>query len=592
MTDQQQPTKPSDGSRSRTGCITCRIRKKKCDEQRPECYTCWSRGLACYGFHVPAPTWFTGKTSWKDVRDSDEAKRIRTSADTRYKLSRRVGSKAGGDTNIATSANDPEKHGRNSSRSFRSLQLSIRPTSDDIRIVPPAVVMQAAANIWQLRPETVWWDSKLRDLTPNRTSSTIDETRLLMIFMDVIHPITHTFDRLDSGKDRSWMLERLVSRQALYYSALSVSACFETSLTQSPSINDIGMCSRVTRLQSRAIRELQAQLDEFVSMKMLPIEEFVWAGIQLLDVVSHLETLEIFSMLQGHWEIHHQAARKILNHIEICARTEHRTSASSMSAIEATLSSLPVRDLRRRSVEFSLCNFIWIDVLATSTFGAISYSPCAFDYVELLQSGIIKPQKIMGCQGWIMATITKIVRLEQWKVTHQEQLHAVDISVQLARQSKQLNDELQHGIDRLENEPECMYSKGLEEDIRLLSIIWGYAAQLLLQVTVSNMERDSANTSQTLVNTCLQKLEDLPTRLVMRTSWPYTIAGSMAVIEEQHTRFRRIVGRTLEEAQPPGISWKGLIVMEECWRLRRVRRGELVGWRDGMKSLGARVLLT
>ncbi|KAF2654747.1 hypothetical protein K491DRAFT_716868 [Lophiostoma macrostomum CBS 122681] len=586
MTNQQQPTRPSDGSRSRTGCITCRIRKKKCDEHRPECYTCWSRGLACYGFHVPAPTWFTSKTSWKDVRDCDEAKQIRTFADTRYKLSRRFGS------NVATSTNDPEKDGRNGPRSFRCLQLSIRPTSDDIRIIPPVAVMQAAANIWQLRPETVWWDSKLRDLTPNRSSSTIDETRLLMIFMDVIHPITHTFDRLDSGKDRSWMLERLVSRQALYCSALSVSACFETSLTQSPSINDIGICSRVRRLQGRAIRELQAQLDEFVSMKTLPIDEFVWAGIQLLDVVSHLETLEIFSMLQGHWEMHHQAARKILNHIEICARTEHQTPESSVSTIEATLSSLPVSDLRRRSLEFSLCNFIWIDVLATSTFGAFSYSPCAFEYLELLQSGLIKPQKIMGCQGWIMATITKIARLEQWKVTHQEQRHAVDISAQLARQRKQLNDELQAGIDRLESEPECMHARDLEEDIRLLSIIWGYAAQLLLQVTVSDMEEDSANTSQTLVNTCLQKLEHLPTRLVMRASWPYTIAGSLAASEEQHTRFRRIVGRTLEEAQPPGISWKGLMVMEECWRLRRVRGGKLIGWRDGMKSLGARVLLT
>jgi C6 transcription factor Pro1 len=599
MAEQHQQKKPSDGSRSRTGCITCRIRKKKCDEQRPGCYACWSRGLACYGFNVPAPIWYNSKASWKEVRDSVEAQRLRTFAENRYKLSRKVGSKIGSATTITLSTYISEKNDGENTLPYSSLQLPNRPTPNDVRMLPSVVLLEAGVNIWQLRPETVWWDSKIRDLTSDHSSSSHDETRLLMIYLDVIHPITHTFDRLDSSSDRSWMLERLVSKQALYCSTLSISACFETSLTQPPSINDIGICSKVRRLQSRAIFELQKQIDEFVMMKTTPVEDFVWAGIQLLDVVTQLETLEIFSMLQGYWEIHHQAARRILNHIEICAPTKHQNSGSNVSAIGSTLSSLRLCDTRRRSLEFSICNFIWVDVLATSTFGALSYISCAFDYLELLRLEIIKPEKLMGCQGWVMAIVLKISRLEQWKVMHQDQMPAVDIKAELVHQSKQLREELIHGIDKLENDQKHTNSTSLEEDIRLVSIIWAYGAQVLLQVTIIDveanqfdMESNQFNIDQTFVNICLQRLEYLPTRLVMRTSWPYTIAGSMALSEAQHVRFRRIVSKTLQEAQPPGISWKGLAVMEECWRLRRSQGQKNVGWREGMESLGARVILT
>jgi C6 transcription factor Pro1 len=53
----------------------------------------------------------------------------------------------------------------------------------------------------------------------------------------------------------------------------------------------------VRGLQSRAVRELQIEIDKFALMESTPVEDFVWAGVQLLDVVTHLETLEIFSML-------------------------------------------------------------------------------------------------------------------------------------------------------------------------------------------------------------------------------------------------------------------------------------------------------
>lgn len=42
--------------RSKKGCWTCRVRKKKCDERRPICGTCDSLTLYCHGYG-PKPEW-------------------------------------------------------------------------------------------------------------------------------------------------------------------------------------------------------------------------------------------------------------------------------------------------------------------------------------------------------------------------------------------------------------------------------------------------------------------------------------------------------------------------------------------------------
>ncbi|KAL2799381.1 hypothetical protein BJX66DRAFT_259619 [Aspergillus keveii] len=43
----------SRSSRSRNGCITCRIRRVKCDEERPHCQRCQSTGRKCDGYVPP-----------------------------------------------------------------------------------------------------------------------------------------------------------------------------------------------------------------------------------------------------------------------------------------------------------------------------------------------------------------------------------------------------------------------------------------------------------------------------------------------------------------------------------------------------------
>lgn len=55
--------------RSKHGCWTCRLRKKKCDENRPFCSACESLSIECYGFG-PKPDWMGNGEEEKAVAQS------------------------------------------------------------------------------------------------------------------------------------------------------------------------------------------------------------------------------------------------------------------------------------------------------------------------------------------------------------------------------------------------------------------------------------------------------------------------------------------------------------------------------------------
>ena len=55
--------------RSKQGCWTCRLRKKKCDEGNPYCSTCESLSITCYGFGHK-PDWMDNGEKERAVLDS------------------------------------------------------------------------------------------------------------------------------------------------------------------------------------------------------------------------------------------------------------------------------------------------------------------------------------------------------------------------------------------------------------------------------------------------------------------------------------------------------------------------------------------
>ncbi|RMZ88682.1 hypothetical protein DV736_g4101, partial [Chaetothyriales sp. CBS 134916] len=53
---QAKKRKRTFANRTKSGCMTCRRRKKKCDEGRPECYNCLRGGFTCEGYTTAKPS--------------------------------------------------------------------------------------------------------------------------------------------------------------------------------------------------------------------------------------------------------------------------------------------------------------------------------------------------------------------------------------------------------------------------------------------------------------------------------------------------------------------------------------------------------
>ncbi|WVF69939.1 hypothetical protein IAT40_004724 [Kwoniella sp. CBS 6097] len=65
--------------RGKTGCITCRLRKKRCDEAKPICATCTRLGIECMGYGAKRPKWLREKENAKkakqDIKDIVSSRR-------------------------------------------------------------------------------------------------------------------------------------------------------------------------------------------------------------------------------------------------------------------------------------------------------------------------------------------------------------------------------------------------------------------------------------------------------------------------------------------------------------------------------------
>ena len=487
--------------------------------------------------------------------DTEEARQIRSFAEVQYKARRRNGRDRPG-----RSAGEPaSRH-------------------------PPSEFALISAG--PLDPETMWWDSGLCTSLPSNRA-THEDARLLMIFLDVIHPIQFGFYDISTAMDRTWLINSLRCNEARYHAALNVSASFIGGFSDPQKTDCIGQDLEVSRRQALVLHGLQTSIRDFEAQASVA-KDMVRRGMRILEVVHQLLSLEIFSMMEGAWETHHRAAGALLGTLHNYRGPKPYGDVSPhLSPLEIALADSSSPDTLR-TLEFLVTCFVWIDVIANATFGSASNTSRHFDYIPLLRANALKTQNIMGCHSSIMAKIAEITYLADWKTS---QLLGKSLNAEeLATRATSLDTGLRDEIMKLEQVPMPNVTNS-GKDSRTVTLQYAYAAQVYLHIIVKGT--DIASPELMLrVSRSIEMLESLPGRLLIRVCWPFTITGCMAD-ETQHSKFGTIVGRAAEQKELIGMSWKGLIVMEECWRLRKVQP-ELQAdceWKRAMKSLGKRILL-
>lgn len=124
--------------------------------------------------------------------------------------------------------------------------------------------------------------------------------------------------------------------------------------------------------------------------------------------------------------------------------------------------------------------------------------------------------------------------------------------------------------------------------IRTITNAYAHAAKVYLNVLVSRPNHELPKIVESVSST-LAALAALPeSNLLRNVVWPFCIAGSMAR-GDQRQAFRDLASAADIHRDASGSSWRGLEVMDRCWRMRDGGRG--VDWLDAMDDLGYRVLL-
>ncbi|KAF7933920.1 uncharacterized protein EAE98_003629 [Botrytis deweyae] len=537
-------------ARSSTGCWTCRLRKKKCQEERPTCSTCDSLRISCHGYSEK-PTWMDGGSSEKA-----ESERIKRVIKENKKRKREIVS-----LTVAKSGPASTPITDNSMTDTESSDAPQKPSC-------VGCSLNLVINDYHGR-----------------------EANLLMHYLDIVFPLQFRFYRpLASEGGRGWLLSILLHTKPLYHAALSLSACHQSAMySGSGSKTSDNILEDLQKHHCLALVGLRQHIDR------LSLEIGLGRTKTKVEILACMICLISFEVLKGDsndWQTHLQAARTIF----IGLKDNFLQPLNNLNAVqEIGDSPNPDSDAlsldEELALEFFSTALIWFDGISSVTIGANSKYSDVYPSILRIDNGRIQLCKLMGGQNWVMIAIMDIALLAEWKVTR-EGLGDLSQS-QLARRAACIEDQIEHGIQENkarqtgDNSDPC----GIRaQESQHVTHIFACAAKVYLYVTQSGAYpripeiRDS-------VSAALKAFRDLPNgQWIGHLVWPFCIVSCMAD-EELEDEFRQIAALANKDRDIFCNFQNASSIMEECWRLRKCQPSSPCSWATAMSSLGVKTLL-
>ncbi|KAI8682421.1 Zn(2)-C6 fungal-type domain-containing protein [Fusarium sp. Ph1] len=470
------------GSRTKTGCWTCRLRRKKCDENKPACVNCTSRNLECYGYDQK-PAWMLGKESWQHVLNSDEARAIKSAAEKAYSRRRQK--------NLPTA---PWSAG--------VIVQDVKELGQPVRVCHPLHSSTVLDRTWSNCTQTL----RDCDYAPNYQH--------VQTFLDVIFPLQWGFFALCKQPDRRWLFDTIISSEPMYHASSGLCISFETGVKAGFTNGTCHVTPEVRKSRLLALQGLQPCIADLQQQK--PRNSALLKAIHAIAIILLLSSLEIYGETEGTWEVHLNAAGTVLDFVERQLATSDNVGAIGELLSKSTPS------FETRALGLFVATYVWTDILAEAAHGTSYSKPRAFDYLPLLQNGAIDMLSIMGCRNSVMIAIKEVSLLSISTLK--------DKPPEAAERAKALALDIRHLIQEAASAFTSSDS-GLEADSCWVTLLHAYAALVYLQtVTAHEALGDDLDMLQTVTN-CLELLEALPTHLLIRVCWPFTVAGSPQALQ-------------------------------------------------------------
>ncbi|KAF7556238.1 hypothetical protein G7046_g6351 [Stylonectria norvegica] len=573
----------------RTGetCWTCRLRRKRCNGNRPVCSSCATLQITCYN-GPERPQWMNGGAEQKAMTEKIK-EQIKTSAGFRREprattsspfvvsLQQDYDTQPGGET-FDTVTPDPP------------LDASQRHVAAEATVVvsqsrEPAVCIGSALDSTQKQVR----NSNLSDLS----MSDGWELDYAAIYFDFVFPFLFPFYHPPLvGTGRGWLLTFIRQSDAVFHSILSLSSYFLTVGLEDVFPGEDRFCKWTVWEQTLQ----QAKLSfEMIDKELREVgQQATQPGLarmaRLMESIIQLLIFESFLSKSAEWDTHLRPAITLFRDILDKQSTPsgphlfHALRAMSWpSRVPGSVQRL-LWNTDQAAFRFFTAILIYIDIVASTSVGrAPLLKDCHAVTLSFVQghdaSGAIDLSSVIGCQNWVMLAIGDISTLySRKKGMAVEGCLSV---IELVDSAKPIFQTLTDGLAASEvassglvrggrlNWLQSSYysSESIDSDTpRTITRIWAHAALLYLHVTVSGNQAANHEIRRN-ISYILCLLREIKSGAQLRSlAWPICVAGCLALAtEEDH--FRSLLLKFGDRQAWNTLSEAGAI-MEASWKSR------------------------
>ncbi|KAL2137278.1 hypothetical protein VTI74DRAFT_5009 [Chaetomium olivicolor] len=599
-------------TRNSGGCWTCRVRRKRCDQERPLCQACLALEIDCL-YSDDKPEWMDGaerqkqKAEWlkREVKRKAAHRRERRYLQgLEIRLESLDASLTDDSDTVAPkdiiSAAPPSVNTAASSTSYGGTQESTPNSGFDVSLTDSSFT---AASL-----EEPLGEHTLPGLNLQATLSQEAEAHSTMMYLDYVFPFLFPFYRpsfADVG--RGWLLVLLTKNKALFHSALSLAGYFYGivlgHIQDAPPKCHTHNLEKLHEQQGLALQWLRREMQDIVTRG---VKGNLAEANRVMASIIQLMTSEVAIAKPGNWTMHLEAATELFHEImEHHARTDSGTVCFMMVLLQ--LGSMPFNwtpkshpwGSDQATLRFFTAQLLFFDTLASTALAQAprlqQWHPHLFrvldeeerknmpDSEKEQTMPHINLQEFIGVQNWVVSCIAEIAALDAWK---KEMKRAGSLSVtHLVTRAAAIEHELRTSLRALEevegslNGPSSVdgpqhllqyfagsFSPQMMHGTTLNTRIWAQAAITYLSVVLSGWQPSSPEIRTSVART-IEMLLSLPSPDCLRTLvWPFTVTGCLAGPEQEHI-FRDLVAG-MGPLKVFGTIREGFAIMEKVWDCR------------------------
>ncbi|KAI0438316.1 fungal-specific transcription factor domain-containing protein [Xylaria telfairii] len=570
--------------RSSNGCWTCRLRRKKCDEQHPVCAGCDALNLTCY--------YGQEKPSWMDGGEEQDKMAALLKRKVKERGHRRIGNYSYGDRNgLAGVANGGTTTAQGQRLPSLPAALDALDTTPDVSASsssPSGAGAESSfsqpldadsprrrASSCKLAPTNVHRDSSL--------SAPFDDNVLIMFYIEHVMPFLFPFYRpplLQGG--RGWILDMMTNSPIVRRAALCQSSYFFSILRGTA--NDDDPLWETVLAQTREAFGVLGKALAVISGS--DITEHLHGAVRVMSGIIQVQRFEIAISSFGNCQSHLNAALALFQQIlDSVGPTDPTGFNSSFEAVMYKLS-LPswsyalngqLPSAEQAAFRFSSALLFFDDIVASTI---LQEQPRLYGLHQSLledlhgNGPVIDLEAIIGCQNWALVQIAEIAVLDAWKQRCKSR-GTLNV-MELVRRATPIKTSLETHLARVNsgaatpsNEGNGIFDVFTTNDITagqkpLITRAWAHAALIYLSVVVSGWQPASPeilNHATCIIRVLVHELT--PPALLRTIVWPLSVAGCLADPELASQLWSILEG--LQPRSVFGTITKALEVMRSVW---------------------------